>query len=49
MRDLRVLVPGNYIAFEDAAQGRQVLMLIQRVLKAETTPSTELRLDSMTT
>jgi len=48
MRDLRVFVPGDCIASEDAEQNRQVLMLMQRVLKAETAPSTELNLESIT-
>lgn len=48
MRDLRVFVPGDCIASEDAEQNRQVLMLMQRVLKAEITPSTDLNLESIT-
>ena len=47
MRDLRVFVPGDCIASEDAEQNRQVLMLMQRVLKAEITPSTDLNLENI--
>jgi nicotinamidase-related amidase len=44
MRDLRVFVPGDCIASEDPEHNRQALMLMQRVLKADITPSTELKL-----
>ncbi len=48
IRDLRVFVSGDCIASEDAEQNRQVLLLMQRVLKAEIAPSTELNLESIT-
>lgn len=48
MRDLRVFVPGDCIASEDSEHNRQVLMLMQRVLKADITPSTELYLKTQT-
>jgi nicotinamidase-related amidase len=44
MREFRVIVPSDCIASEDAAQNRQALTLMARVLKADTTPSTELTL-----
>jgi nicotinamidase-related amidase len=44
MRDLRVIVPRDCTASEDAERNRQVLALMQRVLKADITPSTELDL-----
>jgi nicotinamidase-related amidase len=47
MRDLRVIVPGDCIASEDAERNRQVLTLMQRVLKADITPSTELDLNNI--
>jgi nicotinamidase-related amidase len=46
MRDFRGIVPPDCIASEDAEENRQVLMLMQRVLKAEITPSTELKLET---
>jgi nicotinamidase-related amidase len=45
LRDFRIVVPPDCVASEDAEQNRQVLMLMQRVLKAEITPSTELKFD----
>lgn len=47
MRDLRVIVPGDCIASEDEERNRQVLTLMQRVLKADITPSTDLDLNKM--
>jgi hypothetical protein len=47
MRDLRVIVPGDCTASEDAERNRQVLGLMQRVLKADITPSTELDLNQI--
>ncbi len=44
MRDFRIMVPADCIASEDPEHNHQVLRLMQRVLKAETTPSTELNL-----
>ncbi len=43
MRDFRIMVPSDCTASEDAENNRQVLMLMQRVLKAEITPSTEIK------
>jgi nicotinamidase-related amidase len=45
MRDFRIIVPPDCSASEDPDQNRQVLMLMQRVLKAEITPSTEITFD----
>jgi nicotinamidase-related amidase len=45
LRDFRIVVPPDCVASEDAEQNRQVLLLMQRVLKAEITPSTELKFD----
>ena|SRR5918992_1716032 len=45
MRDFRIIVPPDCTASEDADRNRQVLMLMQRVLKAEITPSMEIRFD----
>ncbi len=48
MRDLRLFVPQDCIASEDPEHNRQVLMLMQRVLKADVTRSTELDLKKTT-
>jgi nicotinamidase-related amidase len=45
MRDFRIIVPPDCTASEDGDRNRQVLMLMQRVLKAEITPSMEIRFD----
>jgi nicotinamidase-related amidase len=45
MRDFRVIVPSDCIASEDAEHNRQVLLLMERVLKAEIKPSTEIKLE----
>jgi nicotinamidase-related amidase len=42
MRDFRIIVPADCLASEDPEQNHDVLMLMQRVLKAEIPPSTEL-------
>ena len=42
VRDFRVIVPPDCTASEDAENSRQVLMLMQRVLKAEIPHSTEI-------
>ena len=42
MRDFRIIVPSDCTASEDAEYNRQVLMLMQRVLKAEISPSAEI-------
>ncbi|HWO40217.1 MAG TPA: isochorismatase family cysteine hydrolase [Candidatus Eisenbacteria bacterium] len=44
MRDFRVIVPSDCVASEDAERNREVLLLMERVLKAEITPSTRLKL-----
>jgi nicotinamidase-related amidase len=43
MRDFRVAIPSDCVASNDARSSRQSLTLMQRVLKAEITPSTELK------
>jgi nicotinamidase-related amidase len=45
MRDYRIVVPPDCVASEDPEQNRQVLSLMERVLKARITPSTELKFD----
>lgn len=45
MRDFRIIVPPECTASEDADQNRQVLMLMQRVLKAEITPSADIEFE----
>ena len=47
MRDFRI-IPPDCTASEDADQNRQVMMLMGRVLKAEITPSTEIKFDGTT-
>jgi nicotinamidase-related amidase len=42
MRDLEIIVPPDCTASEDAERNRQALALMQRVLKAQLTPSNEL-------
>jgi hypothetical protein len=41
MRDFRIAIPSDCIASEDAESNRRVLMLMERVLKAEIAPSTQ--------
>jgi nicotinamidase-related amidase len=43
MRDFRIVVPADCIASEDPQHNHDALMLMQRVLKAEITPSTDLQ------
>jgi nicotinamidase-related amidase len=45
MRDYRIIVPPDCVASEDPEQNRQALMLMERVLKAEITPSAKLKFD----
>jgi nicotinamidase-related amidase len=45
MRDFRIVVPPDCTASEDPEANRQVLALMERVLKAETTPSGELEFE----
>jgi nicotinamidase-related amidase len=49
MRDFRIYVPWDCIASESADRSREVLLLMQRVLKADISVSTDLRLEKMTT
>jgi nicotinamidase-related amidase len=42
MRDFRIIVPPDCIASEDPERNQQLLTLMQRVLKAEVSLSTEL-------
>ena len=46
MRDFGIFVPSDCVASQDAEQNRQVLALMQRVLKANITPSTELKFEN---
>jgi Amidases related to nicotinamidase len=43
MRDFRIIVPSDCVASEDAERNREALALMQRVLKADLTPSGELK------
>lgn len=45
MRDFRIIVPPDCVASEDVERNREALALMQRVLKAELTLSSELELD----
>jgi nicotinamidase-related amidase len=47
IRDFNVITPADCMASEDEENNRQVSALMQRVLKADITPSTELELDSL--
>ena len=49
MRDLRIYVPSDCVASESRDRSREVLVLMQRVLKADITVSSDLRLEQMTT
>ena len=49
MRDLRIYVPSDCVASESRDRSREVLVLMQRVLKADISVSTNLRLEKMTT
>ena len=44
MREYEVIVPADCVASEDTDHNEQALQLMQRVLKADLTPSTELDL-----
>jgi nicotinamidase-related amidase len=48
MRDLKIIVPPDCIASEDPEQSRLVLLLMQRVLKADLIPSAQIMLNSHT-
>jgi nicotinamidase-related amidase len=43
MRDFKIFIPSDCVASEEAKTNQQALMLMQRVLKANTSPSSELR------
>ncbi len=45
MRDFQIAIPSDCVASEEAKLNRQALMLMQRVLKVDTTPSTELEFE----
>jgi nicotinamidase-related amidase len=42
MRDFKIVIPSDCVASEEANANQQALMLMQRVLKANTSPSSEL-------
>jgi nicotinamidase-related amidase len=46
MRDFQIAIPSDCVASEDAQSNRQVLMLMERVLKANIAPSPELALEN---
>ena len=46
MRDFGIFVPSDCVASQEAEQNQQVLALMQRVLKANITPSTELKFEN---
>ena len=43
--DFQIAIPSDCVASEEAKLNRQALMLMQRVLKVDTTPSTELEFE----
>jgi nicotinamidase-related amidase len=45
MRDFQIAIPSDCVASEEAKLNRQALMLMQRVLKADITPSTTLEFE----
>jgi len=47
MRDFRIYVPADCIASESDDRSREALMLMQRVLKADISLSTDLRLEQL--
>lgn len=49
IRDFRVIVPADCMASEDEANNRQVSALMQRVLKADTSPSAAIDLHRLST
>jgi nicotinamidase-related amidase len=46
MRDFQIAIPSDCVASEDAESNRQVLMLMERVLKANIAPSPHLALEN---
>ena len=49
MRDFGIFVPSDCVASEEAEHNQQVLALMERVLKADTTRSTELQFENTKT
>jgi nicotinamidase-related amidase len=47
MRDFNLVIPSDCVASSDAEENVHALELMQRVLKADTTPSTELDLEEL--
>jgi nicotinamidase-related amidase len=47
MRDLRLLIPSDCVASESEAENHYALQLMQKVVKADITPSTELDLERL--
>jgi len=46
MRDFRIVIPSDCVASEDAESNRQVLILMERVLKADISPSPQLEFEN---
>ena len=46
MRDFRIVIPSDCVASEDAESNRQVLILMERVLKADIVPSPQLEFEN---
>ena len=47
MRDFNLVIPSDCVASNDAEENEHALVLMQRVLKADTTPSVELDLEGL--
>jgi nicotinamidase-related amidase len=47
MRDFNLLIPSDCVASSNAEDNKHALKLMERVLKADTTPSTRLNFDSL--
>jgi nicotinamidase-related amidase len=47
MRDLRLLIPSDCVASESEAENHYALKLMQKVVKADITPSTELDIERL--
>ena len=47
MRDLRLFIPSDCVASESEAENRSALQLMQKVVKADITPSTELDIERL--
>lgn len=46
MRDFRIAIPSDCVASEDVESNRRLLMLMERVLKADTAPSAQLAFEN---